>query len=87
MSESRLNPDLDLDELRGEFQRRGRVKISNVLRADFAHRIADSLAGEIPWQLAFYNPSASGKAVVGRLSPAEQEAMDEAQRSIFLKPT
>ena len=84
MSESLLNPDLDLNALRAAFQQRGRVKVPHVLRADFAHSIADSLHGEIPWQLAFYNPSASGKAVVGRLSPAEQEAMNEAQRAALL---
>ena len=74
-----LNPDLDTAALRETFQREGKVKVPGVLREDFAEAIHRCLAEDMPWRLAYYNPSAEGKAVVGRLTPEQRAALSPEQ--------
>jgi hypothetical protein len=47
-----LSPDLDLDALRRDFARKGRLHIPNVLAADSAERVAEALASHRDWTLS-----------------------------------
>ena len=85
MTTSLINPALDIAALRSEFELDGKVRIGDVLRPDFADALHDCLARDVPWELAYYNPDASGTAVVGRLSAEQRASMTPEQSHALLE--
>ncbi|MEM1413222.1 MAG: 2OG-Fe(II) oxygenase family protein [Pseudomonadota bacterium] len=75
MATQLINPALDIGALRARFQERGRITIEQVLRPEFADTIHTCLAHDVPWRLAWYRHDRESEETVGRLTPAEQEAL------------
>jgi Rps23 Pro-64 3,4-dihydroxylase Tpa1-like proline 4-hydroxylase len=70
-----INPQLDLPALADRFAAEGRLQIDHVLRTEVADLLHGCLAYEVPWALAFRDPSGPRK-----LWSEELAAMDEASR-------
>ena len=75
MADSLLNPNLDRSKLAAAFSRNGRVRVRDVLRADFAEAIYRCMSNDVPWRLMYYNPDAQGSDVVVRLLPEQRAAI------------
>lgn len=71
-----FNPTLDLDAARAEFERRGRVRIDDVLMPEIAAGLRRCLLEDVPWGPAYFGPE--GKGVT--LRPGQMAAMTEAER-------
>ncbi len=69
-----LNPALDLDALRTEFARDGRIRIHNVLAPGIAEPIAEEMS-RLPWKV--FCATGAGVAVI---DPAEMAGWDRAQQ-------
>jgi Rps23 Pro-64 3,4-dihydroxylase Tpa1-like proline 4-hydroxylase len=78
-SASRLNPGLDREGLAETFQSNGRVRIADVLAPEFAEQVYQSIDGDIPWSLMYFDHEASGPDVIGRLTPRRRARMSEAE--------
>lgn len=70
-----LNPALDLDSLRAEFARDGRIRIRDVLDPAIAAAVADEMTG-LPWQV--FCATGSGVAVI---DPAEMAQWDRGKQA------
>jgi SM-20-related protein len=73
-----INPDLDRTQLAESFSRDGKVRISDVLRADFAESMFQCMSNDVPWGLMYWKPDVQGPASVGRLSSKQRAAMSDA---------
>lgn len=72
----RVNPALDLAALRESFAKTRRIHIPDILTAESARRVHQSLAREVDWHLVF-NESEK----VHTLYPAQVKALTEAQKN------
>lgn len=79
MADSLINPNLDRSRLAETFSRNGKVRVSDVLRADFAEAIYRCMSNDVPWRLMYYNPDAHGSEVVVRLLPEQRAAMSDVE--------
>lgn len=70
-----LNPSLDIEALRTEFARDGRIRIANILEPAIAEAIADEMQN-IPWQL--YCATGAGVAII---DPADMVRWDKARQA------
>ena len=71
----RLNPALDLDQIRATYAAQCFVQIPNVFADETAQKIEQILRQETPWRLIYTDP---GKGVV-QLSEADLKAMPPAE--------
>lgn len=85
-----LNPNLDRQELAWEFERDGRLRITEVLEPDIAERIHAALGNDVPWEFIYHldgqhvistaermrsMPLEQQKAVTGKVMAAAAEGV------------
>lgn len=82
---ARINPDLDIPALATEFQKNGKIRISNVLSEAFAGKVFHCLENDVPWRLMYYNHHGKGPEVVGKIYPQQWDAMSEEKKQAFTR--
>ncbi len=82
--EFNINPALDIDSLKTQYDAKSRVQIRNVLSAETAKNIGDMLQNHIPWGLA-WQASANGPNYerADTLSTSGQSWLIEIQSATF----
>ncbi len=78
-----LNPAIDVDTLKGELHRHGRIQIADCLDTDVAERLHQCLREDIPWRLSCYDNTLDGADKALKIPQERLATMTREQQAGF----